>query len=56
MIKALSQLPPDAKLVITQSGFYADSQFANIMLPEAFVIQDYNENIIYKIGHSHQWY
>jgi hypothetical protein len=54
MIKALSELPPDAKLVMTQAGFYANSSFANIMLPEQ--LKDTNEELIYCIGDSFQGY
>ena len=38
MILALSKLPHDAKLVMTQSGYYCNSDFADIMLPEPFIV------------------
>ena len=63
MIQALSQLPPDAELVVTESGYYSYSEFADIMLPEAYTVQgdDYDETravgtVVYRIGHSHQSY
>ncbi len=63
MIQALSQLPPDAELVVTESGYYSYSEFADIMLPEAYTVQgdDYDESravgtVVYRIGHSHQSY
>jgi hypothetical protein len=63
MIEALSKLPPDAKLVITESGFYSNSEFADIMLPRPYKVE--NERFdcglptgtqVYIIGHSHQSY
>jgi hypothetical protein len=65
MIEALSKLPPDAKLVITESGFYSDVEFAEVMLPEPYIVgtrkTDYKPNLldgtqVYRIGHSKQWY
>jgi hypothetical protein len=65
MIEALSKLPPYAKLVITESGFYSDVEFAEVMLPEPYTVgtrkTDYNPDMpdgtqVYRIGHSKQWY
>ena len=65
MIEALSKLPPDAKLVMTESGFYSDVEFAEVMLPEPYIVgtrkTDYKPNLldgtqVYRIGHSKQWY
>jgi hypothetical protein len=65
MITALSFLPPDAKLVMTESGFYSDTEFAEVMLPEAYIVgtrkTDYKPDLpdgtqVYRIGHSKQWY
>jgi hypothetical protein len=65
MIEALSKLPPDAKLVITESGFYSDVEFAEVMLPEPYIVgtrkTDYKPDLldgtqVYRIGHSKQWY
>ena len=65
MIEALSKLPPDAKLVMTESGFYSDVEFAEVMLPEPYIVgtrkTDYKPDMpdgtqVYRIGHSKQWY
>ena len=48
MIAALQKLPADAKILITESGYYSSSPYAEIFLPEK--VQDN----IYKIGHSEQ--
>jgi hypothetical protein len=65
MIEALSKLPPDAKLVMTESGFYSDVEFAEVMLPEPYTVgtrkTDYKPDLpdgiqVYRIGHSKQWY
>ena len=61
MIQALSVLPQDAELVITESGYYSCSEFAEIMLPEAYVVEYETEDVakgttVYRIGHSHQSY
>ena len=39
MIEALSKLPQDAELVITESGYYSYNEFADIMLPEAYTVE-----------------
>ena len=63
MIEALSKLPPDAKLVMTESGFYSDEEFAKVMLPEPYIVgtrkTDYKPDLsdgtqVYRIGHSTQ--
>jgi hypothetical protein len=63
MIEALSKLPPDAKLVMTESGFYSKSDFAEVMLPMPYKVANDNwvsdlptGTQVYIIGHSHQWY
>lgn len=63
MIAALSALPADAKLVMTESGFYSKSDFAEVMLPKLYIVQNDNwvTNLptgsqVYIIGHSHQSY
>ena len=63
MIEALSKLPPDAKLVMTQSGFYSRSDFAEVMLPKLYTVQNDEFQCdlptgteVYIIGHSHQSY
>jgi hypothetical protein len=63
MIAALSVLPHDTKLVMTESGFYSNSEFAEVMLPKIYTVQ--NDRCltelptgtqVYCIGHSHQSY
>ena len=61
MIEALSRLPQDAELVITESGYYSYSEFAEVMLPEAYTVEGdgYDESravgtVVYRIGHSNQ--
>ena len=63
MIEALSKLPPDAKLVMTESGFYSKSDFAEVMLPKLYIVQNDTwvsdlptGSQVYIIGHSHQSY
>ena len=63
MIEALSKLPPDAKLVMTESGFYSISDFAEVMLPKLYTVQndEFKSDLptgteVYIIGHSHQSY
>ena len=61
MIQALSQLPQDAELVVTESGYYCYGEFATIMLPEAYTVESEDEELaqgtqVYRIGHSHQSY
>jgi hypothetical protein len=54
MIEALSRLPGDAELVVTESGYYSYGDFAEIMLPEVWTDDD--GRVFYRIGHSHQSY
>jgi len=63
MIEALSKLPPYAKLVMTETGFYSISPFAEVMLPKLYPVEhdDFQPELprgtqVYIIGHSHQWY
>jgi len=66
MIAALSALPPDAELVVTESGYYCYGEFATIMLPEAYIVEGVGDDalvndadvgrVVYRIGHSHQSY
>jgi hypothetical protein len=61
MIAALSALPPDAELVVTESGYYCYGEFAEIMLPEAYIVEGAESaadagRVVYRIGHSHQSY
>ena len=61
MIEALSALPPDAELVVTESGYYCYGEFAEIMLPEVYTIEGVESaadagRVVYRIGHSHQSY
>ena len=63
MIEALSKLPPDAKLVMTESGFYSNSEFAEVMLPRPYKVENDRwvcdlptGTEVYIIGHSHQSY
>jgi hypothetical protein len=63
MIEALSKLPPDAKLVMTESGFYSKSDFAEVMLPRPYKVENDRFDCdlptgtqVYIIGHSHQSY
>jgi hypothetical protein len=61
MMAALSQLPQDAELVVTESGYYSYREFADIMLPEAYTVEGVDDDadvgkVVYRIGHSHQSY
>lgn len=63
MIQALQALPPEAELVVTESGYYSYGEFAEIMLPEVYTVEGggYDEcrapgTQVYRIGHSHQSY
>jgi hypothetical protein len=63
MIEALSKLPPHAKLVMTESGFYSKSDFAEVMLPKPYKVENDRFDCdlptgtqVYIIGHSHQSY
>jgi hypothetical protein len=61
MIEALSALPRDAELVVTESGYYCYGEFATIMLPEVYTVEGVDNDadvgrVVYRIGHSHQSY
>jgi hypothetical protein len=61
MIAALSALPADARLVMTESGYYCYGELADVCLPEAYTMEsDYYEvpagTVVYRLGHSHQSY
>ena len=61
MIEALSRLPGDTELVITESGYYSYGEFADIMLPEVYTVIGVEDaadvgRVVYRIGHSHQSY
>jgi len=63
MIAALSVLPPDSKLVMTESGYYSNSEFAEVMLPKPYTVENgrWDSDLptgtqVYIIGHSHQSY
>jgi hypothetical protein len=61
MIEALRALPADARLVVTESGYYSYSEFSRVCLPEAYIVEsDEAEvpvgSVVYRIGHSHQSY
>jgi len=61
MIRALSALPADAPLVVTESGYYCYGELASICLPEPYTMEDGEAGmpagtVVYRIGHSHQSY
>ena len=61
MIEALSKLPQDAELVVTESGYYCYGELAKIMLPEVYTVEGDEDGMapgtqVYRIGHSHQSY
>ena len=61
MIEALRALPRDARLVVTESGYYSYSELARVCLPEAYTVEtDEAEvpagTIVFRVGHSHQSY
>lgn len=61
MMEALSALPSDARLVVTQSGYYAYNELARVGLPEAYIIESedselHEGSVVYSIGHSSQNY
>uniref|UniRef100_A0A6C0I8Q6 Uncharacterized protein n=1 Tax=viral metagenome TaxID=1070528 RepID=A0A6C0I8Q6_9ZZZZ len=64
MIEALNKLPPDAKLVMTETGYYSRREFARILLPKPYIVgtnkmgeTDLPKGTqVYCIGHSHQTY
>lgn len=61
MMLALDKLPRKAQLVITEEGFYSHTEFASMMLPEPYTIQNKIPRLpdgtqVYRIGHSKQNY
>ncbi len=61
MVEALSRLPDDARLVVTESGYYSYGELARVGLPEAYTMEGDEDDIpcgtvVYRIGHSHQSY
>ena len=61
MIAALSALPPDARLVVTHSGYYCYDNFADIYVPtpvdaDGDRVSDPANAVAWSIGHSHQSY
>lgn len=60
MIAALSALPADARLVVTQSGYYCYDDFADIFTPTPVDVEGSrcpaHAAVAYSIGHSHQSY
>jgi len=63
MIEALSKMPQDAKLVMTESGYYSYQEFADVMMPEVYKAENEDEDLgikagetVIRIGHSHQSY
>jgi hypothetical protein len=61
MIEALSKLPQDSELVVTETGYYSYNEFAECMLPEVYVVEGVDSaadkgKVVYRIGHSHQSY
>jgi hypothetical protein len=61
MMAALSTLPADAQLVVTESGYYSYGELSRVCLPEAYTMEGDEDNIargtvVYRIGHSHQSY
>ena len=61
MIEALRALPADARLVVTESGYYCYGELARVGLPEAYTMEGDKDEIprgtvVYRIGHSHQSY
>ena len=61
MMEALSALPSDARLVVTQDGYYCYNELARVGLPEAYTIESEDGELpegtlVYSIGHSSQSY
>ena len=61
MIEALRALPADARLVVTESGYYSYGELARVCLPEEYIVESGEEGLprrtrVYRIGHSHQSY
>jgi hypothetical protein len=61
MMAALRALPADARLVVTESGYYSYGELGRVGLPEAYTMEGDEDEIpcgtvVYRIGHSHQSY
>jgi hypothetical protein len=61
MVEALSRLPQDARLVMTESGYYSYNELASVCLPEAYTMESDEAEVpagtvVYRLGHSHQNY
>ena len=61
MIEALRALPADARLVVTESGYYSYGELASVCLPEAYTMESGQDDVprgavVYRIGHSDQNY
>jgi hypothetical protein len=60
MLAVLSVLPPDARLVMTQSGYYCYDGIADIFAPRPVDADGSTcpdaDAVAYSIGHSHQSY
>ena len=61
MVEALRALPQDARLVMTESGYYCYGELAGICLPEAYTMESGVDEVpegtvVYRLGHSHQSY
>jgi hypothetical protein len=61
MIAALSALPAEARLVVTESGYYSYGELSRVCLPEAYTMEGDEDDIprgtvVYRVGHSHQSY
>jgi len=61
MIEALRALPADARLVVTESGYYSYGELASVCLPEVYTVEGREDKVppgtvVYRIGHSHQSY
>ena len=56
MMAALSALPADARLVVTQTGYYCYDDFADCFVPRLVADDDNDGTPLFAIGHSHQSY
>jgi hypothetical protein len=63
MIEALRALPADARLVVTESGYYSYGELASVCLPEVYTVEgsgygcELSEGtVVYRVGHCHQSY
>lgn len=54
LIAQLQELPDNARIVITQEGYYADGQLAEIHEPD--IVRKTESELYYSIGHSAQNY